>query len=64
MTDFSVRHDVVGPNEIQVVDLVAGNELVNLDGAGRLQRDVLELVFADLKIAVRVDLVALDDVFG
>jgi len=42
VADLAVRHNVVGADEIQIVDLAAGYELIDFDGAGRLQRDVLD----------------------
>src|ERR1700756_1820887 len=44
VADLAVRYDVVGADEVQVVDLAAGHELIDLDGAGRLQRDIFEFV--------------------
>ena len=49
MSYLAVGHDAVGTDKIEVVNLAAGNELVDLDGAGELQRDILTLVFADLE---------------
>jgi hypothetical protein len=44
VTDLSVRHQVVGSDQIPRVDLAAVDELVNLDGSRRFQRDVLEFL--------------------
>ena len=53
---------VVGTDQIARIDLAAVDELVDLDGARRFQRDVLELLLRHLDEGVGVDLVALDDV--
>jgi hypothetical protein len=63
VTDLAIRHNVVGPHQIKIVDFVAGNELVDVDRARGLQRDVVEFVLADLEIGVGVDFVAFDDIF-
>ena len=52
----------VGTDQIPRIDLAAVDELVDLDGSGRFQRDVLELLLRHLDEGVGVDLVALDDV--
>ena len=57
-----VRYQVVGPDQIPRVDLAAVDELINLDGSRRFQRDVLQFLLRHLDEGVRVDLVALDDV--
>ena len=62
VTDLSVRHQVVGTDQIPRIDLAAVDELVDLDGSRRFQRDVLELLLGHLDEGVGVDLVALDDV--
>ena len=62
VADLAVRHQVVGTDQIPRVDLAAVDELVDLDGSRRFQRDVLELLLRHLDEGVGVDLVALDDV--
>ena len=62
MSHLAVGHEVIGADHIAAVDVAAWHEFVDLDGAGRLQRDVVELVLGHLDIGVGVDLVALDDV--
>jgi hypothetical protein len=47
----------VGTDQIPLIDLAAVDELVDLDGAGRFERDVLEFLFGHLDEGVRVDLV-------
>ncbi|MET4482054.1 hypothetical protein ABIB66_006616 [Bradyrhizobium sp. F1.13.3] len=42
VADLAVRTDVVGLNQIARIDVAAVDELVDLDGPGRLQRDLLE----------------------
>ena len=62
VADLAVRHQVVGTDQIPRIDLAAVDELVDLDGSRRFQRDVLELLLRHLDEGVGVDLVALDDV--
>ena len=62
VADLAVRHQVVGADQIPRVDLAAVDELVDLDGPRRFQRDVLEFLLRHLDEGVGVDLVALDDV--
>jgi hypothetical protein len=64
MADLAVGRQIIGAHKIQIVDLGARHELVNLDRACGFQRNVLELVFRHFKIAIGIDLVALDDVVG
>jgi hypothetical protein len=62
VADLSVRHQVVGTDQIPRVDFAAVDELVDLDGSGRFKRDVLELLLRHLDEGIGVDLVPLDDV--
>ena len=62
MAHLSVRYQIVGTDQISRIDLAAVDELVDLDGSRRFQRDVLELLLRHLDEGVGVDLVALDDV--
>jgi len=48
---------------IAAVDVGSGNEFVDLDGASRFQRNVVEFVLRHLDVGIGVDLVALHDVF-
>jgi hypothetical protein len=48
VTDFAVRHQVVGTDQISRVDLAAVNELVDFDGSRRVQRDVFKLLLRHL----------------
>ena len=41
-----------------------GHELVDLDGARRVERNVFQLVLGDLDVRVGTDLVALHDLVG
>jgi len=50
VADLAVRPDVVGADQVARVDVGPVNELVDLDGAGRFQRDLLEAA-ADQAIA-------------
>ena len=62
MADLAVGPQVVGPDEVAGVDLVAVDELVDLNGAGGFQCNVFELLLRDLNEGVFVERVALDDV--
>ena len=62
MADLAVGHEIIGADQITVVDVGLRHELVDLDRVGRVQRDVVEFVLGDLDVGVGVDLVALDDV--
>ena len=62
VADLAVRTQVIGTDQIARIDLAAVDELVDLDGPRRFQRDVLELLLRHLDEGVGVDLVALDDV--
>jgi hypothetical protein len=62
VADLAVRHEVVGADNIAAVDIGSRNEFVDLDGAGRFQRDVVEFVLRHLDVGIGVDLVALHDV--
>ena len=64
MADLAVGDEIIGTDQIAVVDIGLGHELVDLDGMGRFQRDVVELLLRDLDVGVGVDLVALHDVVG
>jgi DNA end-binding protein Ku len=50
MADLSVRHQVVGKDQIPRIDLGAIDELVDLDGSRRFQRDVLEFLLGHLDV--------------
>ena len=63
VADLAVRHEIIGADHIAAVDIGPRHELVDLDGAGRFQRDVVKLVLRHLDVGVGVDLVALHDVF-
>jgi hypothetical protein len=62
VANLALRHDVVGPHQIKLVDIGLRHEFVDVDGAGALKRDVIELILVDGDVRVGVDLVALDDV--
>src|SRR5262249_49392835 len=53
---------IVGTDDVTRVDLLALDELIDLDRACGLERDVLELVLRHLEVAALVDLITLDDV--
>jgi hypothetical protein len=42
-----VGHDVIGPVDIEIINLVSRYELINIDGAGRLDLDGLEVFVGD-----------------
>ena len=44
VADLAVGDEIVGTDQIAVVDVGLGHEFVDLDGVGRLQRDVLEFI--------------------
>ena len=62
VADLAVGSQVVGTDQIARIDLASVDELVDLDGARRFQRDVLELLLGHLDEGVGVERVALDDV--
>jgi hypothetical protein len=62
LADFAIRNDVVRAVQIELVDLLLGHELVDLDGALALDRDRFELFGLDLDLLAFADLIALDDV--
>jgi hypothetical protein len=43
VTDLAVRTQIIGADQIARVDLGLYDELVDVDRAGRFQRDLLEL---------------------
>jgi len=44
MADLAIEHDVIRPHQVEVVDFLPRHKLVDLNRAGRFQRDVFELV--------------------
>ena len=62
LPDLAIRHDVIGIVEIELVDLLARHELVDLDRALALDRDRFQLFRLELEVLALADLVALDDV--
>src|SRR5205823_2117610 len=64
VADLAVRHEIIGTDQVAVVDVALRYELVDLNRVGRVERDVVELVLADLDVGVGVDLIALDNVLG
>src|SRR5690242_3021415 len=61
LTDFAIRHDVIRIAHIKLVDLLARDELVDIDDVFTFDGDRLELVRFDLDIFAFGDLVALHD---
>ena len=61
VSNLAVRGQIIGTDDVALVDLLALDELVDLDGAGGFQRYVFEFVLCHLDVGVVVDLVALDD---
>jgi hypothetical protein len=58
-----VGHDVIGPVDIEIINLVSRYELINIDGAGRLDLDGLEVFVGDFDVAFPfADLVSFDDI--
>ena len=64
LAHFAIRHDVVRTVEVQLVDLLLGDELINIDCPLALNRDCFQLFRRKLKVFALSDLVALDDVGG
>src|SRR5712671_4684791 len=62
LSDFAVRHDVVGAVEVDLVDLLARHELVDLDCAFALDRNGFKLFRRDLEVLAFADFVTFDDV--
>ena len=62
LTDFAVRHDVIGVAQIKLVDLATRHEFLDVDDPLAFDRDRLEFLRLDLDIFAFGDLVALDDV--
>ena len=63
LTDFAIGDDVVGPVDVEIVDLRARNELVDADCPGRLHLDRLQVFVGDLDVTV-ARLVPLHDLVG
>jgi hypothetical protein len=60
VTDLAVGTQVVGTDQIARVDVGLVDELVDLDGPRRLQRQLLEFLLGDLDVLSFVEFVALD----
>jgi hypothetical protein len=58
VTDLAVGAKIIGPDQIARIDLGFLDELVNVDGARRLQRDFLKLLLGDLDKRLLVERVA------
>src|ERR1700722_5448057 len=62
LSNLAVRYDVIGTINVEVVDLVPGCELIDVDGARRLDVDCFEVRLCDFDIAFALaDLVPFDD---
>jgi hypothetical protein len=48
MADLAVGPQVVGSDQVTGIDLLALDELVDFDGAGRLQRELVQFYLAHL----------------
>lgn len=55
-----VGREVIGPIQINRVDGVTIDELLDVDGFGRRQADVLQIVLLDRDVAALLDLIAMD----
>jgi hypothetical protein len=64
LPDLSLRNDVVGVIEIQLIDLGFGNERLDLNDALALECNRVELFGFELDVLALADLVAFDDVVG
>src|SRR6185436_10113667 len=62
LTDFTIRHDVIGIVDIELVDFVLGHELVDLNDAPALDLNGFKLFRLDLNVFALRDLITLDDV--
>ena len=62
MPNLAIGDNVIRPHQIKVVDFLARNELVDVNRASGLERDIVEFVLADFQISVSINLVAFDDV--
>ena len=60
--DLPIGNEVIGPDEVARVDARLRHKLVDVDGAGKLERDVFQLILGHLDVGVGIHLVALDDV--
>jgi hypothetical protein len=49
VTHLAFRNDVVGPQQIKLVDLRLRDELVDVDRARALEGDVVELVLSEIR---------------
>ena len=63
LTGLAIGDDVVGTVDVEIVDLIAWNELVDADDTGRLNIDRLEVLVGDLDVTV-ARLLALHDLVG
>jgi hypothetical protein len=61
---LSVRHEVVGADEVARIDIALWNELIDFDGACGFERDILQFVLRHFNVGISVDLVTFDDVLG
>ena len=62
LPNLAVRCDVIGTIDVEVIDLVPGHELIDIDGARRLDVDCFEVCIGDLDVAFALaDLVPFDD---
>src|ERR1700730_11103761 len=60
-TDLAIGHDVIRPVDVEIIDLGARDELVDVDGVARFRLDSFEILFRDLNVAL-AGLVAFHDV--
>jgi hypothetical protein len=60
--NITVRDEIIWVIEIQLVYLILGHELVDLDSALAFKRNRLELFWIDLQALPLTDFVAFDDV--
>jgi hypothetical protein len=62
--DLAVGHEIVGTNDVALIDVGPVDELVDLDGSRRVDLDFLKLFRLDGNVGVGIDLVAFDDIVG
>ena len=62
--DLAARREIIGRVDVDVVDLGAGHEALDVDGVCRLDRDLVDLVLFHDHVFALADLVAFDLVRG
>ena len=63
VTDLAVGTQIIWPDQVARIDLGFLDKLVDLDSPRRFQRELIELLLADLNEGFLIERVPLDDVF-